>query len=186
MLAFTNCDTINRYSQVDNSTGGGCCCCCCCYILAGITEAMVLQPGVPLLPAAWAALLAFMAQHTPPGAQPVLAAHNGFTFDFKMLAACLLRAQQQQQQQQGAGIPATYINSAGGCSSAAGTHSNGASSSSSSSAQLPCSCCELPQGMLTLDSFVLVRRLQLKQQAGLANLQQGMQHIWQHHAARMT
>jgi hypothetical protein len=104
----------------------------------------------------------------------VLVAHNGFTFDFKMLAACLLRAQQQQQQQQQqqrCGIPSDYGSSAGSDRSAADTHSNGASSSSSCS----CSCCELPQGVLTLDSLVLVRRLQLKQQAGLANLQQGMQ-----------
>ncbi|WIA29676.1 hypothetical protein OEZ86_012159 [Tetradesmus obliquus] len=66
----------------------------------GITDAELRQPGVPQLPSAWAGLLAFMARYTPPGAQPVLAAHNGFAFDFKMLAACLLRAQQQQQQQQ--------------------------------------------------------------------------------------
>ncbi|KAF6260341.1 hypothetical protein COO60DRAFT_899570 [Scenedesmus sp. NREL 46B-D3] len=136
----------------------------------GITEAVLLQPGVPHLPAAWAALLWFVADHTPPGAQPVLAAHNGSTFDFRMLSACLLRAQQQQQQQRGS-IAADGGCGAGSGSSACASRSNG--DCCSSSAQSVGSCCELAAGVLVLNSLVVARRLQLKQQAGLANLQQG-------------
>jgi hypothetical protein len=136
---------------------------------------MLLQPGVPQLPAAWASLTAFIAQHTPPGAQPVLAAHNGFTFDFKMLAACLLRARMQQQQQQPASNAAPCSCNTGNNSSCSSKEceQNNSGRSSSSAALKSSSCCELPEGMLTLDSLVLARRLNLKQQAGLDNIQQG-------------
>jgi hypothetical protein len=147
----------------------------CCHPLllllllpAGITEAMLRQPGVPQLPAAWAALLNFLAQHTPHGAQAVLAAHNGFTFDFKMLAACLLRAQQQLE------IAAAGCACCAGGSSRECRHHGNSTCSSSSSAELRSSCCEIPAGVLAVDSLVLARRLQLKQQASLPNLQQGV------------
>jgi hypothetical protein len=109
----------------------------------------------------------------------VLAAHNGFTFDFKMLAACLLRARMQQQQQPASNAAPCSCNTENNssCSSKEREQNNScrSSSSSSSSAALnSTSCCELPAGLLTLDSLVLARRLNLKQQAGLDNLQQGV------------
>lgn len=125
----------------------------CC--LAGITDDMLRGPGLPTLAPAWQAVLDFVRTHTPAGSRPVLVAHNGFAFDFKMLCSCLMRVQQQQQQQQHSGC-------AGACPAASSS-----TGGSSSAIQL------VPQHWLTMDGLHIARTLKLKQLAALDNLKQG-------------
>lgn len=61
---------------------------------AGLQESEVLADGIhPLI--AIENVIAFISSKLPPGAQPVIVAHNGFRYHFRVLEWCKQRALQQ-------------------------------------------------------------------------------------------
>eukprot|EP00879_Flechtneria_rotunda_P028862 GHRR01031094.1.p1 GENE.GHRR01031094.1~~GHRR01031094.1.p1 ORF type:complete len:140 (+),score=67.80 GHRR01031094.1:430-849(+) len=131
---------------------------------------MLGQPGIPSLPEAWQAMKHFVDSHTPKSAKPIIVAHNGYTFDFKMLASNLAsmaqeqqaavqhaQLQQQEQQQQ------LMANGSNSSYSSAVNAVDGEEQQQQS---------EGPDGWLVLDTLHLLRNLKFRERTKVENLQQ--------------